>query len=71
MRQHESRKKGVRATNHCLLGMTKPLETPAHSSCEHVPGVDRRLGLSTGSHRFYRGTSPLSLSAAQLATGGS
>lgn len=49
-RQCESRKKGGRATNYCFPGMTKPLETPAHSSCEWVPGANRRVGLSIGSH---------------------
>lgn len=55
-RQCESRKKGGRATNYCFPGMTKPLETPAHSSCEWMPGANRRVGLSIGSHWFYRGT---------------
>lgn len=67
MRQCESRKNGGRATKHCLPGMTKPLETPAHSSCEWVPGI----GFVNRQPQILQGHMRLPLSAAQLATGGS
>lgn len=58
MGQCKGRKKRGRATKSCLLVTTKPLESPALSSCDWLHGAYMRLALSTASHRFYRGSWP-------------